>query len=96
MKTSELFSDVMAILWDADMSESKEAVAIAAYVKTHRVNAENALEVINIMWPTATMQIRADGQGIEPGTIWFDVKFDDNSQAMVNANDGIGNSIELI
>ena len=97
MKTSYLLNDVMMLIWDgADRDLPKEAQAIASYVKTHRVNAENVFEVINIMWPEAKMTVRKDGEGIEPGSIWFDVNFEDGSQVMVNANKGIGDSLEVV
>lgn len=98
MRTSELFNDVMMLIWDgADRDLPKEAVAIASYVKSHRINAENAFEVINIMWlEGAKVAVRADGEGIEPGLIWFDVTFADGSQVMINAPMGIGSWIEVI
>jgi hypothetical protein len=96
MKTSELFSSVMSVLWDGAENPPKEAVAIASYIKTHRVNAENALEVLHIMWPSAKLQVRPDGEGVPAGSIWFDVQFEDGSQVMVDAEDGIGNSIEVL
>lgn len=96
MKTAQLFSETMALLWDDHPNADKVARAIAAHIKTHRVNSENALEVLNIMWPDATMTIHPDGQGTEPGSLWFDITFKDGSQCMVNANRGIGDGMEVL
>ncbi len=96
MKTAELFSQVMMILWDGEEQPTREAKAIASFVKTHRVNAENALEVRLIMWPDSNISIRMPGESIAQGEIWFDVTFEDGSQCMIQADDGIGSSIEVL
>ncbi len=103
MKNAELFSDVMSLLWGfgeagVPLYNDKFAQAVASYAKTHRVNTENAFEVLNIMWPTKfTMTARTPGEGtgdIEPGVFWFDLTFEDGSQCMVRSHYGIGDSVE--
>lgn len=100
MKTSELFNDVMALLWSDPkdrLSVSREAEAIASFIKNHRVNAENAFEVIGIMWPTATVVVRDNATlDDDPERSLFDVKFADGSQALVGAIKGIGSMVDLV
>ena len=97
MRTSELFNGVMAVLWGNDpASHPKEAVAIASYIKTHRVNAENACEVLKIMWPEATFLVRELSSDQKPDEVLFDVQFEDESQVLLICNHGIGDSMEVV
>lgn len=102
MQTSVLFNDVMLLLWDAHVEGDevpKEAIAIAAYIKNHRVNAENAFEVLRIMWPNAKMQPRPIGEGVtsdSPSEVWYDVQFEDGSQVLLQSLAGQGSAVEVI
>lgn len=97
MKTNELFEQTMRALWDNIYDTTpKEAVAVASYIKTHRVNAENALEVLRIMWPDAKVVVRHDAMDQADNEAWFDIQFEDGSQILVGAPNGIGSSLEMI
>ncbi|MBS0369051.1 MAG: hypothetical protein JSS57_07620 [Proteobacteria bacterium] len=98
--TSHLFSDVMLLLWSDPkdhLDVSREATAIASYVKNHRVNAENAFEVLQIMWPEAKVLVRRDAVlDDDPERLLFDVSFADKSQAIVGAVKGIGSLVDVV
>lgn len=98
MKQSDLFDQVMSLIWENDAPSNKEAVAIVSYIKNHRVNAENAFEVLAIMWPDSTLIVRPPGQGVSenPAEVWYDLQFSDGSQVLLLSMRGIGCSIEVL
>lgn len=102
MKTSNLFDGVMSLIWDeggAKETASTEARAVASYVKNHRVNSENACEVLEIMWPQAIMKPRPNGEGVtcdDPADVWFDIQFEDGSQVLMMTRRGIGTSLGVV
>jgi hypothetical protein len=106
MQQSILIDYVMTALWvtagdgrtlvDKD-DLPKEAVAIASYVKTHRVNTDNVFEVIRIMWPKAKLSVKRElGEWDKAETVLYDVTFPDKSQGLVASMDGIGTEYEVI
>lgn len=104
MPTNVLFDAVMGLLWNNSEPDAgsppppKEAVAIASYVKNHRVNAENAFEVLRIMWPDSLFQPRCNHTpfGDDPSETAVDVKFVDGSQVLIIARRGLGDAVEVI
>jgi hypothetical protein len=75
--------------------------ALASFVKNHRVNHENAFEVLCLLWPTARMSLRKLEDGDEPfsddpSEAIFDLVFEDGSQAMVISKRAIGDQVEVL
>lgn len=99
--TANLFNAVMEILWDDDTAPpaGKVATALASYVKNHRVNHENAFEVLHILFSDeCKMSVRRGDEGVtidEPGNVWYDVQFLDGSQMLLLSRNGIGSSLEI-
>jgi hypothetical protein len=105
MTTAELFREVMMILWNGDLLASTEARAIASYIKNHRVNAENAFEVQAIMWDKPVRLVKDAETAMSdypvPRTDYPEdshhiVLFDDESQVIITARNGIGSGIEVV
>lgn len=96
--TASLFAAVMSCLWDdhgPDSNHDRVTRALASHVKTHKLNPENAFDVLNLFWPSASCQPRfAVGNVNEPEEQAYFAKFDDGSQAIIISGRGIGNSVE--
>lgn len=105
---SDLCATVMAVLHQGDFEPAYavnlgavEAVAIASYVKTHRINVKNVAEVIGIVWPDARMWAhhRTDAQtkqfeadittGGEDAQTILSITFGDGSQGLMIGEHGI-------
>lgn len=95
-----LFNQVMDIIWETGAPEpGKIAKALASYVKNHRVNHENAFEVLNILFDGCSITPRKDDAGVtcdDESDVWYDVLFADRSQVLLMSRRGIGSAIEMI
>ena len=99
MKQAQLFDSTMAVLWDSVAGPTNPvARALASYVKTHRVNAENGFDVLRLLWPDAEMTARASFTPVtdDESETQFDVKFPDGSSVLLIGHRGICNMIEVI
>lgn len=101
MQCSVLLDFTMRSLWgDSDVDLPKEAVAVASYIKNHKVNPENALEVVRIMWPESKFEPHIPAEDVAGDiaecTVWFYVTFPDGSRSLVVSKNGIGDSVEVL
>lgn len=103
--TAQKFDSVMGLLWgcvpDADKHKvPMEIRAIAGFVKTHnRINAENAFDVLDLMWKHERAITLRDVEEIgSPAERRFNfhVMFLDGSECVVIGEGCIGSGIELI
>lgn len=104
-----LFNHIMTSIWndsDRDMLDAlpRAAVACAAWVKTHKwVNPENALEVVDLLFPDAKLEFFGpylNDMGDDHSRRWASgvmcsITFADASKALVECPRGIGSSVEL-
>lgn len=96
-----LFEATLSSLWAPEEPAPRIIHALVSFVKNHRINPENAFEVLQILWPDATMKFLAlsgDEQpsSDDPSEVWFEVTFADGSRADVQALRGIGAAVERI
>ena len=102
MKCSILLDYTMRVIWgDVEEDTPKEAVAVASYVKNHKVNPENALEVVRIMWPGAKLDpYIPTGDEVRAGSfeceVWFYATFPDDSRSLIVSKRGVGDSVEVL
>jgi hypothetical protein len=99
-----LFSEMMTYLWGTDESADKGTAqgmctrALTMAVKTHRVNEENAFEVLQIAFPDCVVRfVECEApapESSEDERVRYQVTFSDKSRALVWAGDGIGNMVE--
>lgn len=96
MDNATLFNYVMAHIWDPDRDNDVIAHAVASHVKTHRINAENAFEVLRVLQWNGAMKLDVrEGDDFEPAYCWYRVTFPDDSVALVGGRNGIGDAVEL-
>lgn len=90
---------VMGIIWNDGDDSAPSIVALASYVKTHnRRNPENVFEVIDILWPNdvKTLVQRIGEEANRADHYIVDVKFTDESQCLIECQNGVGHSVEFI
>lgn len=112
MRTSVLLDEVMLLLGnpkavenDIGETPSKQAQAIASFVKNHRINVKNVFEVVEIMWPEAEINIRekfmdyydyVESDANKKSFAVYDIIFKDGSQGVIISWRGIGEVFELV
>ena len=99
MDQATTFSLLMDRLWDSNMEVEPIIHALASHVKTHqRVNPEDALDVLNIFWPTAHLNARLPERrldGDDDSVVIYDILFEDKSRALAVTRRGIASELEL-
>lgn len=100
MTQATVFNHVMMAIWDEGRESPEwpmEATAIAAYLKTfHRVNVEDAMAVLRIIWKGAKVSARVPDTQDDPSEVWYDVTMPDGSQALLISKMGECSGIELL
>jgi hypothetical protein len=108
MENAILFDHVMRALWDDGHVEAgpgyAQIKAIVSYVKTHvRINPENALDVLDIMWPESVFMDAVVGQDLSDDglvrkydEIVYTIKMPDGSSVILVSKRGIASELEVI
>lgn len=101
-----LFADAMSYLWGSESHGDKATTngllvrAVANSIKTHRVNEENAFEVLAIAFPETDLAFveceKPAPASSEDERVRYQATFADGSKVLLWAANGIGSMVELV